>query len=94
MPAVLVHGVPDTHRVWRALIGRLRRHDVVTLSLPGFGCAIASGFDCTKEAYCDWLLGRLSRNARFVAFAGCSHWWQLERSAGVAKELEAFWERP
>jgi pimeloyl-ACP methyl ester carboxylesterase len=37
MPAVLVHGVPDTHRVWRALIGRLRRDDVVTVSLPGFG---------------------------------------------------------
>jgi pimeloyl-ACP methyl ester carboxylesterase len=39
MPAVLVHGVPDTHRVWRALIGRLRRDDAVTLSLPGFGKA-------------------------------------------------------
>ena len=239
MPAVLVHGVPDTHRVWRALIGRLRRDDVVTLSLPGFGCAVPAGFDRTKEAYCDWLLGELSRiegpidlvghdwgallvvravsvqpdlvrtwaagaapldaeyewhkaaklwqtpgvgeqvmekltpaaltsalvaagvrhaeatlaaeyadatmkrsilalyrsairvgsewagdlsrieapglvlwgendpyaapvygrrlaartKARFVAFAGCSHWWELERSAEVAKELEAFWER-
>ena len=51
MPVVLVHGVPDTHRVWRALIGRLRRDDVVTLSLPGFGCGIPSGFDGTKEAY-------------------------------------------
>ena len=56
MPVVFVHGVPDTQRVWRALIGRLRREDVVTLSLPGFGCEIPSGFDCSKEAYCDWLL--------------------------------------
>jgi pimeloyl-ACP methyl ester carboxylesterase len=61
MPAVLVHGVPDTHRVWRALIERLRRTDVVTLSLPGFGCAIPPGFDCTKEAYSRWLLEELRR---------------------------------
>src|SRR5439155_8684134 len=59
MPAVFVHGVPDTQRVWRALITRLRRDDVVTLSLPGFGCEIPPGFDCSKEAYCDWLLREL-----------------------------------
>jgi len=59
MPAVFVHGVPDTHRVWRALARRLRRADVVTLSLPGFGCEIPTGFDCSKEAYCDWLLREL-----------------------------------
>lgn len=59
MPAVFVHGVPDTHRVWRALIERLRREDIVTLSLPGFGCEIPTGFDCGKEAYCDWLLREL-----------------------------------
>ena len=38
------------------MIGRLRRADVVTLSLPGFGCEVPPGFDCSKEAYCDWLL--------------------------------------
>ena len=59
MPVVFVHGVPDTQRVWRALIGRLRRDDVVTLSLPGFGCEIPPGFDCSKEAYCDWLLSEV-----------------------------------
>lgn len=56
MPVVFVHGVPDTWRVWRALIRRVRREDVVTLSLPGFGCEVPPGFDCSKEAYCDWLL--------------------------------------
>jgi pimeloyl-ACP methyl ester carboxylesterase len=61
MPAVFVHGVPDTHRVWGALVRRLRRDDVVTLSLPGFGCAIPAGFDCSKEAYCEWLLAELRR---------------------------------
>jgi pimeloyl-ACP methyl ester carboxylesterase len=59
MPAVFVHGVPDTHRVWQALIRRLRRDDVVTVSLPGFGCEVPPGFDCGKEAYCDWLLSEV-----------------------------------
>jgi pimeloyl-ACP methyl ester carboxylesterase len=61
MPAVLVHGVPDTHRVWHALVRRLSRDDVVTLSLPGFGCPVPAGFDCTKDAYASWLLAELSR---------------------------------
>jgi pimeloyl-ACP methyl ester carboxylesterase len=59
MPVVFVHGVPDTHRVWGALIRRLRRDDVVTLSLPGFGREVPPGFDCSKEAYCDWLLSEV-----------------------------------
>jgi pimeloyl-ACP methyl ester carboxylesterase len=61
MPVVLVHGVPDTYRVWRALIERLQRNDVVSLSLPGFGSTIPKGFDCTKEAYSGWLLEELRR---------------------------------
>jgi len=60
MPAVFVHGVPDTQRVWDAGISRLDRKDVVTLSLPGFGCPLPAGFGATKEAYVDWLLGRLA----------------------------------
>ena len=68
MPVVFVHGVPDTHRVWRALIERLRRDDVVTLSLPGFGCGIPAGFDCTKEAYSEcshwWQLERAGEVAK------------------------------
>jgi pimeloyl-ACP methyl ester carboxylesterase len=59
MPAVFVHGVPDTHHVWRTLIRRLRRDDVVSVSLPGFGCEVPPGFDCSKEAYCDWLLSEV-----------------------------------
>jgi len=47
-------GCRPRHRVWRALAARLRRADVVTLSLPGFGCEIPTAFDCSKEAYCDW----------------------------------------
>jgi pimeloyl-ACP methyl ester carboxylesterase len=60
MPAVFVHGVPDTPQVWDAVIGRLGRKDVVTLSLPGFGCALPPGFGATKEAYIGWLLAELA----------------------------------
>ena len=102
MPAVFVHGVPDTQRVWRALITRLRRDDVVTLSLPGFGCEIPTGFDCSPrlviwgadDPYVAPTLGsRLASRtgARFVSFPDCSHWWQLQRAGEVAKELEALW---
>jgi len=59
MPVVFVHGVPDTARVWDGVVSRLDRQDVVTLSLPGFGCAAPSGFTATKEAYVDWLVGQL-----------------------------------
>lgn len=35
MPAVFVHGVPDSSRVWKGVVARLPRRDVVTLALPG-----------------------------------------------------------
>ena len=60
MPAAFVHGVPDTQQVWDAVIARLDRKDVVTLSLPGFGCPVPQGFNATKEAYVDWLLAELA----------------------------------
>ena len=59
MSVALVHGVPDTQRVWDAVVSRLRRKDVVRLSLPGFGCLTPDGFKATKEAYVDWLLAEL-----------------------------------
>jgi pimeloyl-ACP methyl ester carboxylesterase len=60
MPAVFVHGVPDTQQVWDAVVVRLDRQDVVALSLPGFGCPLPQGFSATKEAYIDWLLAELA----------------------------------
>jgi pimeloyl-ACP methyl ester carboxylesterase len=59
MPAVFVHGVPDTPRVWNAVVSHLERRDVVRLSLPGFACPMPGGFPATKESYVDWLLSRL-----------------------------------
>lgn len=59
MPAVFVHGVPDTPAVWRPTLAHLSRKDIVTLRLPGFGCAAPAGFAATKEAYAAWLIGEL-----------------------------------
>jgi pimeloyl-ACP methyl ester carboxylesterase len=59
MPAVFVHGVPDTHRVWNPLLASLTRKDVVALSLPGFGCARPEGFSPIKEQYVEWLIAQL-----------------------------------
>jgi pimeloyl-ACP methyl ester carboxylesterase len=60
MPAVFVHGVPDTPEVWDAVVSRLQRKDVVRLALPGFACPLPAGFGATKEEYVDWILGQLA----------------------------------
>jgi len=59
MPAVFVHGVPETPAVWDALRSHLSRHDVTALQLPGFGCPRPAGFGATKEEYVAWLVGEL-----------------------------------
>jgi pimeloyl-ACP methyl ester carboxylesterase len=61
MPAVFVHGVPETPAVWDLLIPRLRRKDVIALQLPGFGCPRPDGFGATKEEYAQWLVTELER---------------------------------
>lgn len=60
MPVVLIHGVPDTARVWDGLAMRLHGYAPVRLRLPGFGCEVPEGFDCTKEAYAGWIAGQLA----------------------------------
>jgi len=64
MPAVLVHGVPETPKIWNDLRGQLSRDDVVALQLPGFGCARPDGFRATKEEYVAWLVDELVRIGR------------------------------
>jgi pimeloyl-ACP methyl ester carboxylesterase len=56
MPAVLVHGVPETERLWDSLRARLDRSDVVTVALPGFGTARPEGFGATMDDYASWLI--------------------------------------
>ena len=60
MPALLVHGVPDTDRVLaRGRSARSGRPDVETLRLPGFGGPTPDGFDPTKDAYAAWLVEQI-----------------------------------
>jgi pimeloyl-ACP methyl ester carboxylesterase len=59
MPAVLVHGVPETAALWDPLRAHLHRPDVVALNLPGFGSARPEGFGATKDEYVAWLIAEL-----------------------------------
>lgn len=70
MTAVFVHGVPDTERVWHAVLSHLGRHDVVTLSLPGFGRPAPADFEATKDAYAAWLVEQLAAIGGTVDLVG------------------------
>ena len=59
MTAVFVHGNPETAAVWRPLLGKLDRDDVVCLSPPGFGAPIPEGFGATIGEYRAWLVTEL-----------------------------------
>ncbi|MZE80616.1 alpha/beta fold hydrolase [Streptomyces xinghaiensis] len=60
MPAVFVHGVPETGALWNGVRAHLREGtESVALGLPGFGTARPAGFEATKDAYAAWLAGRL-----------------------------------
>lgn len=59
MPAVFVHGVPETSAVWEPLAAHLERDDVALLQMPGFGCALPAGFEPTMHRYADWLATEL-----------------------------------
>jgi pimeloyl-ACP methyl ester carboxylesterase len=58
MPAVFVHGVPETAELWDGVRAKLDR-DTVALSLPGFGAPRPAGFGATKDDYAEWLVGEL-----------------------------------
>src|SRR5882757_4654700 len=61
MPAFLVHGNPDTSKLWEEVLPHLAGYgeEVVAVDLPGFATPAAEGFPATKEAYVDWLVGEL-----------------------------------
>lgn len=59
MPAVFVHGVPDTTRLWSRLVAASGRTDVELLALPGFGVPAPAGWAATKEDYAAWLEAQL-----------------------------------
>ena len=92
MPAVLVHGNPETPAVWTPLCEHLQRSDVVALQLPGFGVPAPEGFDATKEAYVEWLAGELEAIGEPVDLVG--HDWGggfVLRLACTRPELMRTW---
>jgi pimeloyl-ACP methyl ester carboxylesterase len=92
MPAVFVHGVPDTYRVWDRLRKSLSRTDVITLSLPGFGSPLPEGFTATKEEYVNWIICQLEEQGEPVDLVG--HDWgciMVARVASLRPDLVRTW---
>jgi pimeloyl-ACP methyl ester carboxylesterase len=92
MPAVLVHGVPDTAESWAPLTARLARRDVVCPRFPGFASPVPDGFGCTKDEYVDWLAGELAALGEPVDLVG-HDWGSLiaQRLATTRPELVRTW---
>jgi pimeloyl-ACP methyl ester carboxylesterase len=82
MPAVFVHGNPETDAIWRPLLAELGRDDVVCLSPPGFGAPLPAGFAATRQEYVDWLSAELARLDTPVDLVG--HDWGGGHVVGVA----------
>jgi pimeloyl-ACP methyl ester carboxylesterase len=75
MPAVFVHGNPETAAVWDPLLAELEaagaaRPDLIRLSPPGFGAPVPAGFGATVGEYRDWLIDELARFAEPVDLVG------------------------
>ena len=83
MPAFFVHGNPDSHHMWEPLRAAADREDVVAPDLPGFGGnPVPDAFDCTKEAYADWLAAAIEAVGEPVDLIG--HDWGAMLSTRVA----------
>src|SRR5262252_8869713 len=92
MPAVLIHGVPDTPALWDKLRSHLSRRDVLAPALPGFGCPVPPGFSATKEEYVDWLVAELERVGGDVDLVG--HDWGsllVQRVVSIRPDLVRTW---
>ncbi len=70
MPAFFVHGVPETHQIWDGIRSKIARKDVIAVDLPGFSTPVPEGFDCTKEAYTNWLIGEVEKVGEPIDMVG------------------------
>ena len=80
MPAVFIHGVPETYRVWDHIRATVVRDDTVALELPGFGCPTPTdwpgGWHATKEDYVAWVIAQLEAlDARMTPIDLVGHDW-------------------
>ena len=89
MPAVFVHGVPDTARVWHSTLKHLKRKDTICLALPGFGNKRPAGFNPDKDSYADWINCELKKIEALVG-----HDWGsllVTRVVSIAPDLIRTW---
>lgn len=70
MPAVFVHGNPETAIIWDRLLAELDRNDVITLSPPGFGAPTPDGWGATRAEYADWLSAELEAISGTIDLVG------------------------
>jgi pimeloyl-ACP methyl ester carboxylesterase len=92
MPAVFVHGVPDTARVWQPMLKHLKRKDTICLALPGFGNKRPAGFNPDKDSYADWIIGELKKIEGPIDLVG--HDWGsllVTRVVSIAPDLIRTW---
>jgi len=82
MPAVFVHGNPESAAIWELLTPLLNRDDIVLLSPPGFGAPTPPGWNATRVEYLDWLVTQLEAIGEPVDLVG--HDWGGGHVAGVA----------
>ena len=70
----------------------LDRTDVVTPALPGFAAPLPLGFDATKDAYVDWLVGTIEEIGEPVDLVG--HDWGsllVQRVVSIRPDLIRTW---
>lgn len=61
VPAVFVHGNPESADIWSPLTAAFRpgTREIVRVSPPGFGAPVPDGFPLTLHGYRDWLIQQL-----------------------------------
>jgi pimeloyl-ACP methyl ester carboxylesterase len=92
MPAVFVHGVPETHVIWDPIRSKVSRKDTIAVDMPGFGAPVPAGFDATKEAYANWLIAEIEKIGEPVDLVG-HDWGSLLtiRVASIRPDLIRTW---
>jgi pimeloyl-ACP methyl ester carboxylesterase len=92
VPAVFIHGVPETHRVWDPIGAHCGRSDTVSLALPGFGTPAPPAWPGTKEAYASWIVDAIEAIGEPVDLVG--HDWGCllaQRVASTRPDLIRTW---
>jgi pimeloyl-ACP methyl ester carboxylesterase len=90
MPALFIHGNPDSASLWDRVRDRLDDYDgeIVAADLPGFVHPAPDGFARTKEGYVDWIVERLDELGGDVDLVG--HDWGsllVQRVASIRPDL-------